>query len=178
MSTSPSQTILVVSNQALFPPTPVSTTFTLASPIRAAKYSADPSVCFTNCLTLRQGANSASTANVTRMRISIKLRCQTIARLYKNKDTGLKTGRYKTLGGGASHALGAALGDVAVGFVPAHRALQRCGDRPRLKSKFTLGARAIHKHHVPGDLHAFDWYALFAPDQPRKSRTRIGYTQR
>jgi len=43
--------------------------------------------------------------------------------------------------------------DVAVRFVPAHRALERRGYRP-LEIQFTLGARAIHKHHVPGDLHA------------------------
>src|SRR5882762_3380445 len=132
---------------------------------------------FLNSRSLRQGANSASTANVTRMRIK-SFQMPPSRATIQNKDTGLKTGHYKTLGGCASHALGAALGDVAVCFVPAHRALERRGYRPRLKSQFTLGARAIHKHHVARDLDAFDWYARLAPDQPRKSRTRIGYTQR
>src|SRR6266852_2695306 len=118
-------------------PMPVRITQTVHPPIWTSCTSAPPDQwsgltrTFLNALRARQGANSASTANVTRMRISIKLRCQTIARLYKNKDTGLKTGHYKTLGRGAGHALGAALGDVAVGFVPAYRALQRCGYRPR-----------------------------------------------
>src|SRR5229473_5395725 len=93
----------------------------------------------------------------------------------QEKNAGLKTGHYKILGG-VGHALGAAFRDVAVRFVPAHRTLERRGYRPRLKSQFTLGARAIHKHHVARDLDAFDWYARLAPDQPRKSRTRIGYT--
>src|SRR4029077_13826589 len=88
------------------------------------------------CL-LRHGANSASTADVTRMRISPN-----------PKSTGLKTGHYKTLGGGEGHALGTVRGDVAVGFVPVNGALQRCGYRHRLKTQFAFGTRAVHKHHV------------------------------
>src|SRR6266446_1406754 len=96
-----------------------------------------PSRCIgSSVLSLSQGANSASTANVTRIRIDSKF-----------ENTGLKTGHYKTLSSGVGHALGAALGDVAVGFIPAHRTLERCCHRPRLKSQFTLGARAVHKHH-------------------------------
>ena len=78
----------------------------------------------TNAWRFRQGANSASTANVTRTRIDLKF-----------TSTGLKTGHYKTLGcGGAGHALGAALVDVAVGFVPAHGALQSRSHRASLKT--------------------------------------------
>src|SRR5437899_10073760 len=122
----------------------------------------------TNAWRFRQGANSVSTANVTRTTIDLKF-----------TSTGLKTGHYKTLGyGGAGHALGAALVDVAVGFVPAHGALQRGGYRPGLESQFTLGARTVHKHHVPGDFDAFDRTSRLPPKQPREHGIGIGYTQR
>src|SRR5438445_4319728 len=94
---------------------------------------------------------------------------------YKVKSTGLKTGHYlphraaamlrlykvvraawaqakslcyQNLSGGAGHAPGAAFGDVAVGFVPAHGAFERSGDRAGLETQFALRARTIHEHHV------------------------------
>src|SRR6267143_4268613 len=103
-------------------------------------------------LSLRQGANSASTAKVTRMRMDdSKWRRKAAATIL---DAEPKPGHYKTLGcGGAGHAPGAAFGDVAIGFVPAHGAFERSGDRARLETQFELRARAIHKHHVARDLH-------------------------
>src|SRR2546429_5110030 len=67
-STSPSQITLVACNQAFFPPTPVNSTFTSLAPMRARKNCALPLVIFSKPLNLRQGANSASTAKVTRTR--------------------------------------------------------------------------------------------------------------
>src|SRR5229473_525877 len=123
-----------------------------------------------------QGANSASTANVTRMRICVcsgaALKGGATEQRHRSKDRPLQI-----LGRSAGHALGAALGDVAVGFVPAHCALQRSGYRPRLKSQFTLRSRAIHKHHVPGDFDAFDRNSRLTPDQPREHGIGIGYAQ-
>src|SRR2546422_4487536 len=84
---------------------------------------------------------------------------------------------YQNLSGGAGHAPGAAFGDVAVGFVPAHGAFEGGGDRAGLETQFALRARTIHKHHVARDLHAFDRDAGLAPEQPGEDRTRIGYTQ-
>src|SRR6266478_1025407 len=50
---------------------------------------------FLNSRSLRHGANSASTANVTRIRIIIKLRCLIEAGRYRNRSTALKTGHTK-----------------------------------------------------------------------------------
>src|SRR5256884_5268559 len=69
---------------------------------------------------------------------------------------------------GACHLPRAALVDIAVGLVPADRAFERASHRTRLETQFTLRARAIHKHHVPRDLHAFDRNARFPTNQPRK----------
>src|SRR6266403_983463 len=84
---------------------------------------------------------------------------------------------YQNLSGGAGHAPGAAFGDVAVGFVPAHGAFERSGDRAGLETQFALRARTIHEHHVARDFYAFDRNAWFAPEEPRENRTGIGYTQ-
>ena len=85
---------------------------------------------------------------------------------------------YQNLSGGAGHAPGAAFGDVAVGFVPAHGAFERSGDRAGLETQFALRARTIHEHHVSRDLYAFDRNTGLAADEARKDRIGIGYTQR
>src|SRR5579862_535 len=128
-------------------PIPVTTKSTFALPTRARNASkADSLICSTS-RNFRQGANSASTANVTRMRIS----------------ESEHSGRF-----GPQNLLGPTWGDVAVRLIPAHRALQRRRNRPRLKSQFAHRARSIHKHHVLRNFHALHRDLRFAPDQPRK----------
>src|SRR6267378_5731575 len=68
----------------------------------------------------------------------------------------------------ASDAPGATRGDVAIGFVPAHRALQRCCYGARAKTQFPLSARAIHKHLVARDFHALYGNLRLAKGEPRK----------
>src|SRR5438128_9391849 len=101
-------------------------------------------------LSLRQGANSDSTANVTRMRIS----------------------------GGASGGdfFGAARRDVTVRFVPTNGAFEGRGHRPGLEAQFLLRACCVHEHHVPRDFHTFDRNLRLAAEQARKRRLCIGYT--
>src|SRR5882762_9982606 len=81
------------------------------------------------------------------------------------------------LSGSAGHTFGAAFGDVAVGFVPAHGALECRDYRSRLETQFAFRARAIHKHHVPGDLYAFDRNAGLAAKQPGESGIGTAYTE-
>src|SRR5260370_36343035 len=107
----------------------------------------------------RQGANSASTANVTRMRISVYRNSgRAKARHYKFKTEEqhprLACGRAghcytnNLCRGRVSNLFCAARRDVTVGLVPADGALECCGGRAGLKSKFLLRAVAIHKHHM------------------------------
>src|SRR5437763_16588316 len=75
------------------------------------------------------------------------------------KSTELKLRR-----AGGRHLSHAPFVNIAVNFVPAHGALEGCPHWPRLETQFALRALAIHKHHVPRNLHAFDRDAWFASD--------------
>src|ERR1043165_9329887 len=70
ISTSPSQIAFVASTQDFLQPIPVSIAAISASPIRVQKQFSESTL--RNSRNFRQGANSASTANVTRMRIQFK----------------------------------------------------------------------------------------------------------
>ncbi len=72
---------------------------------------------------------------------------------------------------------GTAFGDVAIGLVPPHCALDRGGHGPRLETQFALRAQTIHKHHVPRDLYAFDRDARFTADSSGKYGICIGYAK-
>src|ERR1043166_4959546 len=150
-------------------PIPVITKSTLALPTRALKIERPESTSDSRSRSFRQGANSASTANVTRMRISVReTPCRGTARRHK----------IQSLGGFRRHDLFCAMRrDIAVRFVPAHGALKSRGDRASLKGEFAFRARAIYKHHVLRDLNAFHWNLRLAANQPRKGCLCIGYTQ-
>src|SRR5262249_39620827 len=66
------QITLVASTQAFLQPMPVSRTAISASPILEEKHPALAESTLINRRSFRQGANSASTANVTRMRMALE----------------------------------------------------------------------------------------------------------
>src|SRR5207249_211246 len=102
---------------------------TAARPIWVCSNSWPATVVERRSRSLRQGANSASTAKVTRMRIG-------------------------QLGGSLSgDLLGAAGFDVAVGLVPLYGSVEGGGDGSGLEAEFALCARGIDKHHVAGNLY-------------------------
>src|ERR1700688_2694245 len=79
---------------------------------------------------------------------------------------------------GTGDSFGAADGYVAVGFVPAHGALQSGGHWAGAKTEFALRARTIHKHIVTGDFYAFEGDARLAERQARKNSVGVGGRQR
>src|SRR5690242_1022038 len=102
----------------------------------------------------------------------------------ESQDAGLKPGatwKPQTDSRGAGVArefLCTARSDVAIRFVPANGALERRGDGTRLEPQLTLCASTIDEHEVPRYFHAFNGNLRLTPNQPRKRRLRIGYTQR
>src|ERR1700738_3183137 len=98
----------------------------------------------------RQGANSASTANVTRTFMAIVQMLVPVSGATRTKQRALQRGC--RLG----YAPGAAGVDVTVRFVPADGALQRRFHPAGTETQFALGSRAIDKHFVPCDFHALD----------------------
>src|SRR5215472_17134713 len=131
---------------------------------------------FSKAWRLRQGANSASTAKVTRIFIENKhLASRRATRCAPTKPS--VSGNQALRGAGTLHFSGAAFFDIAVGFVTAYGSLESRRHRARLEAQFALRAGAIHKHHVPRNLHAFDRNAWFAATQPGKHGIGIGYTQ-
>src|ERR1700687_275019 len=147
-------------------PIPVRKTHTVHWPIWASQTSTPFDQCsllirmLLHDLSIRQGANSASTANVTRTFMAICSDAELKPSTTRAQVHALQ--RSRRLG----YAPGAPRGDVAVGFVPAHGALQRCFHRAWSKTQFTLGSRAINKHFVPRNFHALDGYLRFSKCEP------------
>src|SRR6516225_1679923 len=142
---------------------------TFALPTRARKTGRSEMAVGSRLRSLRQGANSASTANVTRIRMELETKVMSAQAKACSKN---RLRRF-----GADNPLCAARNDIAIRLVPAHGALKGPGYRTGLETEFASGAGAIHKHHVLRDLYAFDWNLRLAADQTRKSRLCIGYTQ-
>src|SRR5260221_9554787 len=130
-------------------PIPVTTKSTAALPICASKTVMSPTFRVVKFLSLRQGANSASTANVTRTLIS---------------------------GGSRGDFLCAARRDVAVVGIPADGAFERGAHRTGLESKFFYCAGGVDEHHVSRDFYAFHRNARLSAEQTRECRIGIGYT--
>src|SRR5260370_18007009 len=67
-----------------------------------------------------------------------------------------------------NNTFGAASRDVAVGFIPADSALERCGDRAGAETKLPLATGAIHEHFLASAFHAFHRNLRLAKWQTRK----------
>src|SRR5260370_7370309 len=104
---------------------------------------------------LRQGANSASTANVTRIRI-VLTRCNVGSarrggrphKVFVSAQGQATACATKTLRGGAGHALGAALDHVTVAFVPTCGPFPHRTYHPPPSPHTPPPARPIHHHHT------------------------------
>src|SRR5215475_9421751 len=94
---------------------------------------------------LRQAANSASTAKVTNTFISSLSPEFQRARLRRRPLQVLRS---------QLHFFRASRGNIAIGPIPAHCTLQRSSNRARLETQFALRPRNVHKHLVLGDLDA------------------------
>src|ERR1700733_13214931 len=96
------------------------------------------------------GANSVSTANVTRTFI---------------------------LSRGSDCAPGSRW-QISVLFVPIHGATERRADRACRETQFTSGLRAIHEHFVPGNFHAFDGNLRLAAENSRNGVFGVSVAER